>query len=722
MIEPAMTRDPATSARQLALDGCSPTPLAHYLKALAVLRLLGEQIDPAIRASWQGESLVLSGSPGFDEIVDFFLRQYSPSPVVAPWNGGSGFYPKDNKTAIGALSVGQAPRLARYRATIVATLEVLRELGIDEKVDASGKETLLRACRSALPEPAIDWLDAAFVLTQDGPKYPPLLGTGGNDGRLDFSNNFMQRLLDVIDPETGEPTPQSEGWLRSSLAGEATDGLQKGGAIGQFFPSAAGGNNQSAGFSGPTILNPWDFVLMIEGALLFAGASARRLESAAPGILSYPFTVRQSGVGYGSATQRDETDSRAEMWLPLWSRPATLAELKMLMSEGRAQVAGRTARNGVDFARAIATLGVDRGIDGFQRVGFQVRNGLAYFATPLGRHHVRRRRTVDLLDAIDPWLDRFLAKAKNDTAPSSAQRAARNLEDSILALTQRGSSELQSVLIALGACEAAMASSFRWAADPRATIRPVPPLGEAWLRNADDESIEYRLAAALASVSGRYIVGGRSRDLALRAHLSPVFTWERDGLRRVRWDENPGRDLVWGKTTLTDNLSAVLSRRLLLASQSSKSRYDDGAVVRASLSDIAAFVEGRTNDARIEQLLRGLLLVDWPGVSKEPLPGTPPDLAPDAAYGVLKLCFAGARVRDVDVPMVAAIVRNGAAGHARAASMALRRLHASGLAPAVNSLYVKGRKLRRVAAALLFPIHRNDVERLCGAVLRPERH
>jgi hypothetical protein len=28
--------------------------------------------------------------------------------------------------------------------------------------------------------------------------FPPLLGTGGNDGRLDFSTNFHQRLLDVM--------------------------------------------------------------------------------------------------------------------------------------------------------------------------------------------------------------------------------------------------------------------------------------------------------------------------------------------------------------------------------------------------------------------------------------------------------------------------------------------------------------------------------------------
>jgi len=31
------------------LDGCAPTPLAHYLKALAILRLVAEQRDASVR-------------------------------------------------------------------------------------------------------------------------------------------------------------------------------------------------------------------------------------------------------------------------------------------------------------------------------------------------------------------------------------------------------------------------------------------------------------------------------------------------------------------------------------------------------------------------------------------------------------------------------------------------------------------------------------------------
>ena len=42
---------------------------------------------------------------------------------------------------------------------------------------------------------------AGVVLDEKGePKYPSLLGTGGNDGNLDFTNNAMQRLGELFDP------------------------------------------------------------------------------------------------------------------------------------------------------------------------------------------------------------------------------------------------------------------------------------------------------------------------------------------------------------------------------------------------------------------------------------------------------------------------------------------------------------------------------------------
>ena len=42
------------------LDGCAPTPLAHYLKALGILRLVAEQADLDARGWWDGDRFRLA--------------------------------------------------------------------------------------------------------------------------------------------------------------------------------------------------------------------------------------------------------------------------------------------------------------------------------------------------------------------------------------------------------------------------------------------------------------------------------------------------------------------------------------------------------------------------------------------------------------------------------------------------------------------------------------
>ena len=43
-----------------ALRGCTPTPLAGYLKSLGILRLVGEQIDPRCTGYWANNTFHLS--------------------------------------------------------------------------------------------------------------------------------------------------------------------------------------------------------------------------------------------------------------------------------------------------------------------------------------------------------------------------------------------------------------------------------------------------------------------------------------------------------------------------------------------------------------------------------------------------------------------------------------------------------------------------------------
>jgi CRISPR-associated protein Csx17 len=726
---------------QIILGGCAPVPLAHYLKALGVLRLVAEQADADVRGAWRNDRLELCTSATPDALVSFFRCNYRPTPVLAPWNGGSGFFPKDNDAAVITIESSKASRLAGYREGIAASRRQLNSLGLQAKPEGDEKVVLLQSCRNSFPEHMLGWLDAVFVLTQDGAKFPPLLGTGGNDGRLEFTNNFMQRLVEVIDPATGGPTPESERWLRAALFGSAAPGLAIKGPVGQFFPGSAGGANATSGFDAAAAVNPWDFILMIEGSLLFAAASIKRLECADDGSLVYPFCVRQTGVGYASAASEDETEARCEMWMPLWSEPTTPAELQAIFSEGRARVRGRAARTGADFAQAAVALGVDRGIAAFQRYGFQVRNGLAYFATPLERIPVRRNARADLLADIEQWHDHLRQKAgpkANPEPPASGARALNELERRIMELCREdASARLLATLAALGAAERALARSLNWTT--AAGLRPLCGLRRRWLDEADDGSIEFRLASSLAG--SRAWLGAET--LWFRQHLEPVTMGANTGGSWVKWDQTPSNDVAWHDGELTSVLSAILARRLVRVRQLGASGWPDWSPRPATLADITAFIERRTNDELLADLIWGLSLVDWKldatneglgtEVSTRGLPDNENDdgeaadsestYVPSCFYALLRLCFrrAGRSEEQDAIPLVPAILHRAINGDGRAASeLAARRLRASGKAPLVATLPVRGDIARRTAAAMLFPISHRDFRRVEAVVLRPK--
>lgn len=781
----------------ITLSGCHPTPLAGYLKALGIFRIVAQQKDPTARCFWQNDTFVLQTALTQPELEEFFLREYQPTPMLSPWNGGSGFHPKDAKQAIQLLEQSTVERFAAYRQTILAARKTLEQYPFtpkkgkndesdnsDESDDANNtddsesgvrKQDFLEACRNAFPEQALIWLDTVCSLTADGPEYPPLLGSGGNDGRLEFSQNFMQRITELFDTQTGHATSTAFSFLQAALYGRTAMGLWSV-SIGQFYPGHAGGSNASTGFDGSSVVNPWDFILMMEGSMLFMSATTRKMMQRSPGVLSYPFTVRPSCVGYGSADSSDGKKARAEMWLPLWNRSAALTEISALFSEGRAQVGPRMARHGLDFAQAVSSLGVDRGISEFVRYAFLERNGKAYFAVPLGRLVVSRQPRVDLLSEIDLWLDIFRTKASS--GPASIQRVLRQLEEAIFALCQfPDSSRTQRVLIALGQCQRDLGKSFRWATSDKVGLRPLRPLSPQWLDDANDNSVEWRLAVSLASLyhtvknpsssESETAPQGSSESAKkttkhtyLRYFLDPVaITVSSSGLE-VHWRDNLDRDLTWHDGDIFDVLCNTMQRRWFHINHSD----GDRATFYAHPSDLADWIEGRVDIQRFQELLWGCLLTDWPRL-KKPAAARPSfhrAVRPDDLYTLFKLCFPGhtlantlskkndssedaTRPQDssqdfsqetrwqeederddgIVIPLVPAIYRYLVAGNvAQATQMAVRRLRGSGLHPRFFSAFRNDSVyLRRLAASLLFPIHPHQLQRLAqGVLVLPKEH
>jgi len=102
---------------EVLLPGCTPEPLMGYLKALGVFRLVTEQADPSATLCWKGGIACLTSRFDRQTLVAFFRDEYKPTPVLAPWNGGSGFY-DGGREPLKAIEESKSERLRIYREAI----------------------------------------------------------------------------------------------------------------------------------------------------------------------------------------------------------------------------------------------------------------------------------------------------------------------------------------------------------------------------------------------------------------------------------------------------------------------------------------------------------------------------------------------------------------------------------------------------------------------------
>ncbi len=805
------------------LPGCTPAPLASYLKALAVLRIVSEQRDPAARGWWAGDVFHLESELDQPGLVRFFLEAYYPTPMVAPWNGGSGFAEGDRTDARDAIRASTEPRFEEYRRTIdeilkwpelppsgltlddllkrvektaarregkaqrdiletisdarnavARAMEAFRSTplaltieqleaetkNIEEDVKLakktrqsfqhlqeqvnlvkdlvkaaskvrtilkkehrkSEKEDLVRACRDRLGEGTVEWLDAAVAIgIGDEAQYPPLLGVGGGEGRLDYTNTFMTRVVNVL--LDGKASAYAESLLRNALFGEATGGLVVG-AVGQYDPGRAGGYNQGPGIEHkdfPT--NPWEFILALEGTISWASGVTVRQGMTTRRTLASPFTVRGArAVGYGSAAHADQQDARAEVWTPLWSRPVTYRELRALLAEGRAEVGGRRARNTIEFAEAAASLGVDRGIREFVRYSLLKRRGDSYVALPAGRFPVRLRTESDLIRQLDPILARldfFLRRFGQGGPPARLAAARRGIDEAIYAvLLHGGPARLKAVVAAIGRMERPLAQRDP-GKEPRLTA-PLSGLGATWVVGADDGTVEVRIAAAFASIGATGQVG------PLRANLAPIDP----GRPRV-WAKR-GAQTAWTGRSIAARIATVLRRRMLDAERLGCEANPLRGELSLHPADIAAFIDGNVDEDLIEDLLFGFTWVRWDDRSavrgglaelktRWSVPVEPREIR--RSYALLKLLFLPEPVRSAggeelyvrSEPTVVPLLCAGRVDEA--CRVAQRRLYAAGLAP-VRASFVASEDGLRLAAALLLPI--GGSRRISRLVLRTE--
>jgi CRISPR-associated protein Csx17 len=425
-------------------------------------------------------------------------------------------------------------------------------------------------------------------------------------------------------------------------------------------------------------------------------------------------------------------NTRGEIWLPLWNKPCNLYELKAFIAEGRSTIEGRSVKDGIDFARAVASLGIDRGIQSFVRMQFQERLGGNYLATFLGVIPVAYNRTSLLLNDFDRWRSqlRNACSAKKPNPPVSVLRAVNTLENAIFAYCRSGTKkELTGILSSVGQCVRRLASSPSFACEPKHNLRPLPRLSLQWIDEADDGSPEFRLACALASIQksgdGEHSVGPLSSNMVPYNHHNPQAPFDKV------WMEKP--HIVWSNGSLISNLIAVLRRRCMDAARFGLPILPLEGACPAPLSDVISFVGGQLDEERIESFLWGLNAVDWRNWNRRNAQySRVVDGILPPAYALLKLTHAtylpdGRLISKTNpaLPFDPGIVAAAAAGRcAEATRRAARRLRASGWTPLITTIGGDSEHVRRCAAAAMFPLCSTDLRTLSRVVLRgdSEKH
>lgn len=701
------------------LLGCAPTPLAHYLKALGILRILAEQKDHAARGWWQDEHFCLLTTLDRDALERFFLVEYAPTAFVAPWNKDSGFF-AGRQEVVTQLERSSASRFAGFRTGIAAARAALGALGDERRKPDELKQalhpTIARSWRGAHRT----WVDAAMIGVDDGDlAYPGLLGSACNDGRFEFTNAAMNCVVDMFRmTDDGLPLDGVDVLLQHALWATVAPVLDSGRSIGQFLPGSAGGPNSDAGPSGKPRANPWDLLLALEGVPVFNAAVTRRADPRARGRASAPFSVGSSLAGHGTVGVEDA--SKGEQWMPLWARPTTFDGVQTTLREGRVQLGARLARDSADVARAIGRLGVARGIHAFVRYGYLKRQGDSQLAVPLGRVAVTSRAQSSLLDDLGPWIATLQRQAARDGVPAGLRNAVRAVSHAFFAAATHddSSARWQQILTSATEVEAVQAGGVALNAGP------MPPLSPAWLRAGDDGSPEWRLACALGSASDEDPRTLRRSD-PVRHHWLPLQPGCRTFRTKDRWLVADPRVVAGGRDPMTDWI-AVVERRVVEAARDGERRLRLAPArgFGAHPADLEALLAGDLDLVRISTLARALMAVQWAQAATSVRRSQPSGRAawPDEPWAVVRLAMLPfSRSPTSAVAADETILRRLAAGDAAAAvELAARRLRIAGLVVPVHAAYAAPATARLWAASLVFPIDRDCASEL-AQFLEPSR-
>ncbi|MGH3440734.1 MAG: type I-G CRISPR-associated protein Cas8g1/Csx17 [Nitriliruptorales bacterium] len=558
--------------------GLRADSLGHYLAALGVLRVSARRW-PRVRAAWPDGGFCLVGGP--DQLDDLVEQ---------------------------VIEIGRRSKWTPYARS-------WKEARAAEKKRRSGEPSPLAVWRSEAPEVEAE-LSLAHSVTTDRLFDNPLLGQGGGASRRDFSKGRMKAAAKISGEKPGKARDAVEADLERFLVGEPCSVLGPWNAASWFSQANKLYNFSATKPSAEGQVTPWAMVLACESLVFFAGSTSRRLGARGRGRGAFPFVTAASAPGAPGRLTHD----KGEVWVPVWSRPMTLAEVRWLFLRGRAELGGRGAVTPAAFAAATLRRGVDAGVDGFIRFVLGQTTNPDMFesqraqrvpvqagppASDLGRAHAQvAERVVALVDTlprdrprkqngrfvglrgpVEAALVEFAARSDH---PESARWLLDTVADALDRVDRNRAHRER------GVCGELLPA--QWLAAPFGGDRP---------------PLEARLAMGFASVGA--------------TDLAAPFVVHRIGVevdqRYFQFPAARPARTVWSSTALEADLALVVHRRLVEAERGSKGspvpELPFGATVSLHETDIAAWLDGRVDDRLVAAWLRRLVLFDWSNVPSD---------------------------------------------------------------------------------------------------------
>lgn len=630
---------------KITIPGCNPEPLSSYLKALGLFRIISLQASENTTASWESNNFVLETELDRQQLLSFILNEYKPSSVISPWNKGSfifihrrsnGIYrdimssndPRVKPIQEDIDRLERMPSLSYMHDTlkefnnrfiqnidnkkkdIQEILKVINNImpgneeiqistlysnGVKEvqkAVDYFEKNVLdlkrvIAESRATLSDNFVEWADACVILDPDIKKITaPLLGTGGNEGSLEYGTKFMTYVYEML----LKNKKISRELLESGLFGTDTQNLRKDN-IGKFYPGKSGGYNQGNAIeSKEFFINPWEYILLIEGLFLWSNSISKRNNPNAKNYLMSPFTVNLFQAGYPSSEVGGAKSS--ETWIPIWENPIHIQELYTLFATGRAVFTNKDAKTGLEFTQAVKTFGVDRGIKQFIRYITAIRKGIGNFLSiPVSTLNIDYNEKVIHSREINSIISSF-KNSRPQNPPASYENILRSLNNAAYNFTLHTDViSAQKILIACGLAEVYASSNTNNFKRPLGTLNPI------WIQYAYDNTPEFRIALAIASINGN--IGN------FRQELEPVDESNTRWLNPELWIQS------WVGNTLSQKMAGVVHRRLIKAIQAGSKQIPLNGKFHVSLEEVSMYIDGVLNENKIETLIPGLSMIDW---------------------------------------------------------------------------------------------------------------